>query len=169
METMKRCELARYRESNARAWSLLARQGYDVYRDHLNTPAFLDFLPDIEGLHGLDIGCRDGHNTRQLSRRGATVTAIDIAPTFIHFAKGNERYGPGEVESPVGDGRGATSISTGPLCFSSLTPSSSTASTRGKIPSHGSVFLRVLQGEIVFPENLECARADACFALDRIC
>jgi hypothetical protein len=34
----------RYWESNALAWTLLARQGWDVYRDALNTPAFLDLL-----------------------------------------------------------------------------------------------------------------------------
>src|ERR1700691_428801 len=98
METMERSELARYRESNARAWSLLARQGYDVYRDHLNTPVFLDFLPAIEGLHGLDIGCGDGRTTGQLSRRGAIVTAIDITHIYpICQRKSAARSRPGAI------------------------------------------------------------------------
>jgi 2-polyprenyl-3-methyl-5-hydroxy-6-metoxy-1,4-benzoquinol methylase len=101
---MECSELAGYWESNASAWTLLARPGYDVYRDHINTPAFLEFLPDVAGLNGLDIGCGEGHNTRQLSLRGAIITAIDIAPTFIHFAKGNEHSGAGRVEYLVGDG-----------------------------------------------------------------
>jgi trans-aconitate methyltransferase len=41
--------------------------GHDIYRDHLNTPAFFAMLPDVEGLAGLDIGCGEGHNTRLLA------------------------------------------------------------------------------------------------------
>ena len=48
---------------NADAWAELARAGYDVYRDHLNTPAFLAMLPNVSGLRGLDIGCGEGHTT----------------------------------------------------------------------------------------------------------
>jgi hypothetical protein len=31
-------EAGRYWDDNADAWTELARAGYDVYRDHLNTP-----------------------------------------------------------------------------------------------------------------------------------
>src|SRR3954454_23267804 len=68
---------------NAEAWTRLARAGFDVYRDHLNTPAFFAMLPDVSGLAGLDIGCGEGHNTRLLARRGARMTAVDIAEVFI--------------------------------------------------------------------------------------
>lgn len=64
---------------NAEAWTKLAHAGYDVYRDHLNTPAFFEMLPDISGISGIDIGCGEGHNTRLLARRCARVTAIDIS------------------------------------------------------------------------------------------
>ena len=33
-------EVGRYWNANAAAWTKLARAGYDIYRDHLNTPAF---------------------------------------------------------------------------------------------------------------------------------
>src|SRR5262245_17475433 len=72
-------EVGRLWNGNAEAWTKLARAGFDVYRDYLNTPAFLALLPDIAGLTGLDIGCGEGHNTRLLARRGARVTGIDIA------------------------------------------------------------------------------------------
>ena len=36
---MDHTEVAEFWESNAEAWTKLARAGYDVYRDHLNTPA----------------------------------------------------------------------------------------------------------------------------------
>jgi ubiquinone/menaquinone biosynthesis C-methylase UbiE len=77
--------------ANADAWTNLARAGYDVYRDYLNTPAFLDMLPDVEGLSGLDIGCGEGHNTRLLAKRAALVAAIDIAEVFITHARQAEK------------------------------------------------------------------------------
>jgi len=73
-------------ERNAEAWTKLSRAGYDVYRDSFNTPAFLDFLPDITGLEGLDIGCGEGHNTRLVAKMGARMTGIDISPTFVRIA-----------------------------------------------------------------------------------
>jgi SAM-dependent methyltransferase len=88
---MKRTEVARYWEANAATWTRHARAGYDIYRDGLNTPAFLDMLPPVHGLSGLDIGCGEGSNTRELVRLGAKVHAIDVAPTFIHYARDAEK------------------------------------------------------------------------------
>jgi 2-polyprenyl-3-methyl-5-hydroxy-6-metoxy-1,4-benzoquinol methylase len=87
-------QVGRYWNANARAWTELARAGYDVYRDHLNSPAFFDMLPDVRGLAGLDIGCGEGHNTRLLARRGARVTAVDIAEDFIAYARQAEALEP---------------------------------------------------------------------------
>ena len=84
---MDHTEVGRYWDENAEAWTKLARAGYDVYRDYLNTPAFFNMLPDVKGLLGLDIGCGEGHNTRLLAERGARVTAIDISDVFIQHAK----------------------------------------------------------------------------------
>jgi ubiquinone/menaquinone biosynthesis C-methylase UbiE len=81
----------RYRESNALAWTLLARRGRDVYRDAINTPAFLDLLPDMTGKRGLDVGCGEGHNTRLFAQRGAQMFPIDVAPTFVRLAAEMER------------------------------------------------------------------------------
>jgi len=78
-------EVGRYWELNARAWTSLSRQGWDVYRDALNTPAFLALLPEIGGRSGLDIGCGDGHNTRLLAARGARMAGVDLVPTFIEY------------------------------------------------------------------------------------
>lgn len=87
-------EVARFWDANADAWTKLARAGYDVYRDHLNTPAFFDMLPSVDGLSGLDIGCGEGHNTRLLAKRGARVTAIDISEVFIKHARQYEEQEP---------------------------------------------------------------------------
>jgi ubiquinone/menaquinone biosynthesis C-methylase UbiE len=87
-------EVGRFWNANADAWTKLARAGYDIYRDYLNTPAFFAILPDVNGLAGLDIGCGEGHNTRLLAKRGARMTAIDIAQVFIDYAKQTEEDEP---------------------------------------------------------------------------
>lgn len=84
-------DVGRHWDDNAEAWTKLVRAGYDVYRDGLNTPAFLETLPDIDGLSGLDIGCGEGYNTRLLADRGAHMTGIDISPTFVDSATAEER------------------------------------------------------------------------------
>lgn len=83
---MEDIEVGRYWDENAPSWTVLANAGYDVYRDYVNTPAFLAALPPIEGLTGLDVGCGDGYNTRLLAERGARMCGVDIAPAFIRFA-----------------------------------------------------------------------------------
>jgi ubiquinone/menaquinone biosynthesis C-methylase UbiE len=84
-------EAGRLWEQNAEAWTLLSRRGYDVYRDLFNTPAFLEMLPGIEGLAGVDLGCGEGYNTRLLAERGARMFAIDVAPAFLRYAREEER------------------------------------------------------------------------------
>src|SRR5579863_4789920 len=101
---MKSVEVARFWEANAENWTRFVRAGYDVYRDKLNTPAFLAMLPDVRGLRGLDIGCGEGANTRKLARLGACMQAIDVAPTFIRHAKATENAAPLGVLYQVADG-----------------------------------------------------------------
>jgi SAM-dependent methyltransferase len=100
---MKRTEVARYWEANAETWTRHARAGYDIYRDGLNTPAFLEMLPPVRGLSGLDIGCGEGSNTRELVRRGAKMQAIDVAPTFIRHAREAETTEPLGIDYLVAD------------------------------------------------------------------
>src|SRR5215475_10808487 len=92
--TMKSAEVARFWEANAENWTRFSRSGFDVYRDCLNTPAFVAMLPDLRGLRGLDIGCGEGANTRKLARLGARMQAIDVAPTFIRHAHATEEAAP---------------------------------------------------------------------------
>lgn len=53
---MEEIEVNKYWEENAGTWTKLTRLGYDLYRDHLNTPAFFEILPPVAGLKGIDIG-----------------------------------------------------------------------------------------------------------------
>lgn len=78
--------------ANAPAWIELARAGFDVYRDLVNTPAFFALLPPVDGLSCLDLGCGEGHNTQMLADRGARVVALDVAETFLEAA--TARHGP---------------------------------------------------------------------------
>lgn len=94
-------EVGRLWNENAKVWTRLARAGYDVYRDGLNTPAFLAMLPDVHGLRGLDIGCGEGHNTRSVARRGARLVAIDISELFIRHAREEEQRDPLGIEFQV--------------------------------------------------------------------
>jgi len=79
-------QVRNYWNNNAEAWTHLARAGYDTYRNHLNTPAFLEMMPKIRGLKGVDIGCGEGYNTRLLADNGAHMTALDISDIFVHHA-----------------------------------------------------------------------------------
>jgi SAM-dependent methyltransferase len=97
-------DVAAHWEANAETWSRQARAGLDVYRDALNTPAFLAMLPPVAGLEGLDLGCGEGANTRRLAERGARMRAIDIAPTFIRHAREAEAAAPLGIGFEVGDG-----------------------------------------------------------------
>jgi len=38
---MNHSEVGKYWEANTEAWTKLSRMGCDVFRDHVNTPAFL--------------------------------------------------------------------------------------------------------------------------------
>jgi ubiquinone/menaquinone biosynthesis C-methylase UbiE len=52
----------------------------------------------VKGLHGLDIGCGEGHNTRLLAQRGARINAIDISEVFIAYAREVEEQNPFGIE-----------------------------------------------------------------------
>lgn len=99
---MNDTEIKQYWEQNAEAWTALSRAGYDVYRDQVNTPAFLKMLPEVKDLKGLDIGCGEGHNTRLVARKGAKLTGIDISETFIDHARELEVQEPLGIDYRVG-------------------------------------------------------------------
>jgi ubiquinone/menaquinone biosynthesis C-methylase UbiE len=81
-------------DENAEVWTRLARKGFDIHRDYVNTPAFFAMLPNVSSMSGLDIGCGEGHNTRLIAGRGARVTAFDISKTFINHAVQAEKEEP---------------------------------------------------------------------------
>lgn len=80
--------------ANADQWSHDVRAGYDVYRDHFTFPAFLQFIPSLDGLDVIDFGCGEGTNTRQFARRGARMCGIDLSERMIAHARRAEDADP---------------------------------------------------------------------------
>ncbi|MFT3742649.1 MAG: class I SAM-dependent methyltransferase [Gammaproteobacteria bacterium] len=72
---------------NADIWCESSESHKDVYRDHVNTPAFLKMLPDISKKIGLDVGCGCGYNTRFIAKRCEHLSAIDLSEKFIEHNK----------------------------------------------------------------------------------
>jgi SAM-dependent methyltransferase len=94
-------EAGKFWEENAENWTKLSRLGYDRCRDLVNTPAFLEMLPVVKELRGVDIGCGEGNNTRLVAKRGARMSAIDISETFIRHAQSAEQAEPLGIDYQV--------------------------------------------------------------------
>lgn len=73
----------------------MARDGYDTYRDRMNTPAFMAGLPDVSGLAGLDIGCGEGANSRLVAARAGSLTTVDVSRTFARATRNGDAHGEG--------------------------------------------------------------------------
>lgn len=81
---------------NAETWADSVRAGFDLYREHYTFPAFLKFLPPIEGLEVIDLGCGEGTNTRRFAGLGARMTGLDLSEAMIARAR------VAEAEAPLG-------------------------------------------------------------------
>lgn len=91
-------------EKQSEKWTILARAGYDIFRDYVNTPGFFSTLPHVKGLRCLDVGCGEGHNTRLLAKKGAKVIGLDISPNFIKHARNTEKVEKLGIQYTVGNG-----------------------------------------------------------------
>lgn len=81
-------------DSNADQWTNDVRKGYDVYRELFTFPAFIDFLPPLNGLDVIDFGCGEGTNTRRFAQMGARMTGIDLSERMIAHARSAEEEHP---------------------------------------------------------------------------
>ncbi len=77
--------------------------GRDYYRFEFFGPAHAELCGDVSGLRVLDLGCGNGYFARELARRGARVTGVDIAPRMIEHARRSEVHRPLGVEYVVSD------------------------------------------------------------------
>jgi ubiquinone/menaquinone biosynthesis C-methylase UbiE len=67
--------------------------GFDSTDDSVSV-ALLDLLGPVAGLQVLDVACGHGRITRELTRRGADVTGIDISGNLIRKAQETEQNEP---------------------------------------------------------------------------
>jgi len=87
-------EVAAQWDRNADVWADQVRKRWDIFREHWNNPAFLEFAGDLRGQTVLDAGCGEGHNTRIFARRGARMTGIDLSGKMIALAVADEKREP---------------------------------------------------------------------------
>jgi 2-polyprenyl-3-methyl-5-hydroxy-6-metoxy-1,4-benzoquinol methylase len=57
------------------------------------TAGLLELAGDVSGLRLLEVACGPGRVARELARRGATLTGVDISATLL--AKARAGAGPG--------------------------------------------------------------------------
>lgn len=66
----------------------------DVPRQLLLNPAIFAQLGDVAGRRILDAGCGQGYLARLLARRGARVTGVELATTWLAAARAHEQAEP---------------------------------------------------------------------------
>ena len=91
---IRESEVAAQWDRNADVWTNQVRNRWDIFREHWNNPAFLEFAGDLSGKTVLDAGCGEGHNTRIFARRGARITGVDLSAKMIEFARAEELREP---------------------------------------------------------------------------
>ena len=91
---IRESEVAAQWDRNADVWAEQVRNRWDIFREHWNNPAFLEFAGDLSGKTVLDAGCGEGHNTRMFARRGAQITGVDLSAKMIEFARAEELREP---------------------------------------------------------------------------
>src|SRR5215472_5247697 len=58
------------------------------------TAALLDLAGDVRGLRLLEVACGPGRVARELARRGATLTGLDISAALLAQARAYEEAAP---------------------------------------------------------------------------
>ena len=97
-------------ESVREAWDRAAdayaagqASGLDYYRLEFFGPAQVELCGDVAGKRLLDVGCGSGYFAREMARRGARVTGVDISPRMIEHARAAEEATPLGVEYHAAD------------------------------------------------------------------
>jgi len=70
--------------------------GRDYYRLAFFGPAQVALCGEVRGLRLLDVGCGTGYFAREMARRGALVTAMDLSPGMLRHAR------QAETDAPLG-------------------------------------------------------------------
>jgi 2-polyprenyl-3-methyl-5-hydroxy-6-metoxy-1,4-benzoquinol methylase len=76
----------------------------DVIRQYLLNPTIFMLLGEVRGKRILDAGCGQGYLCRLLARKGARVTGVEPAETFIRYAlrrEESDRFGIEYVQADL--------------------------------------------------------------------
>jgi 2-polyprenyl-3-methyl-5-hydroxy-6-metoxy-1,4-benzoquinol methylase len=80
--------------SGARAYGAFIETGADYYRLEVHGPELLAACGEVRERDALDLGCGEGYFSRELARRGARVTGIDLSDRLIELAREREEREP---------------------------------------------------------------------------
>ena len=75
----------------AKGWSEKQAEAGDRNQKWIINPALFHLIGEVDGKAVLDACCGGGHISRELARRGAEVTGVDISPAMIRIATERER------------------------------------------------------------------------------
>ncbi len=70
------------------------REGQLPLLNHVLYPCLLQMLGDVTGQQLLDVACGPGFLTRQIARRGAHVTGVDVSEEMLRRAREEGRSAP---------------------------------------------------------------------------
>lgn len=80
-------EISNKWDNLANDWEIQVGLDGDKNRMYNSDPVLWAFAGDVRGLKVLDAGCGTGYLVRQLHRKGADVTGVDISEKMIEIAK----------------------------------------------------------------------------------
>jgi ubiquinone/menaquinone biosynthesis C-methylase UbiE len=87
MNRQKRDEIRDFWDSVAVDWDLQVGNDGDNNRRLNSDPVLWQLAGEVKGLSVLDAGCGTGYLSRQLKRKGALVTGVDISERMISIAR----------------------------------------------------------------------------------
>lgn len=90
-------------DTAAAAYAEAQATGRDHYRLAFFGPAQVALCGDVRGLRLLDVGCGTGYFARAMARRGADVTALDLSPAMLAYARRSEADDPLRIRYLEGD------------------------------------------------------------------
>jgi ubiquinone/menaquinone biosynthesis C-methylase UbiE len=76
---------------NAEQWTRDVQARFDLYRELYTWPAFVRFMPPIDGRNVIDLGCGEGSDTRRFAGLGGSMTGVDLSAEMIRRAREAER------------------------------------------------------------------------------
>jgi len=90
-------------DTAADAYAEAQATGRDYYRLEFFGPAQFALCGEVQGLRLLDVGCGTGYFAREMARRGAVVTAVDLSPRMLAHARESESAAPLGIRYLNGD------------------------------------------------------------------